>query len=172
MLTEGLLILSLAGAIQAAGAPSPPFERPLVELSIRGAFGEPNEDWIFYFVRGRSDLYVVKRTQNNDNGLVTWAGDGQCEEVRTALAELQTLPTPQPVVPGIPRVTPPNVLPVDGIFYSLKVSSAEWADSGGWDLTFSGNYDSPLARWAQKTSTSLSECWTLDRPADIPANLG
>jgi hypothetical protein len=142
---------------------------PEVHLTVRGAFGEPNEDWTFFLLRGEWNGYVVKRVRQGDPATTEWAIDEQCPGIRQSLALLSALPMPSPTFFDVPGATAPRPPPADGITYSIQISWGGWPDANAYGLEFKANVNSPLSQWASQTEALMSECWSEARPAILPS---
>lgn len=138
------------------------------ELSVRGAFGSPTEDWSFYFFstpwggNGRASHYAVRRSDPSAG--VLWADTTRCESLVDVIASMEAMPSPSISIPGRFRATPPPPPVYDGVLYHLSFGYAAWNEAAG-NLTFGGNVDSPLADWHRATSANLVGCWSHSPPS-------
>lgn len=144
--------------------------RQFAELSVRGAFGSPTEDWSFYTYftpssgSGPASQYAVRRSDPNTG--VLWADTRTCEPLIGVIASMAAVPTPSISIPELYRATPPPPPVFDGILYHLRFSYAAWGDEAAGDLAFGGNTDSPLADWSRSISVSLHGCWAESPPTE------
>lgn len=142
--------------------------RQFAEFSVRGAFGNPTEDWSFYVYwmpsnrKGGASQYAVRRSDVRAG--VLWATTETCESLAGVIASMAAVPSPSISIPGSYRATPPPPPVSDGVRYQLSLSYAAWGDEVAGDLTFGGNVDSPLADWHNTTSASLHDCWSNSPP--------
>lgn len=135
-------------------------------MNVMGAFGTPYEDWTFY-LRGRLHPgagdppreFAIARV--NETGATVWADSATCAAVGSAMIEMESIASPSIYVAGSHHTTMPQAPVADGVNYKLEMTGAYWA-SGPYagELSFSGNVDSPVAKWAVRTSARLEACWS------------
>jgi hypothetical protein len=144
----------------------------LAGLDESDAFGSRwSVNTFFIFYRDRSTtlswFWAIRRVVGGHNGStgVVWADSRTCPGVEMALLEFERLP---PVQPFIRRLGPdtPDVGPMmDGGSYTAWTNSAVSGEPAAHvRYEVSGNVNSPIATWWNRSMTSLEGCWTASPP--------
>jgi hypothetical protein len=153
------LALLAAGQVSAAEAPRffPWYTFSRVSQSVAGS------DFMVQVSppRGGIRYWTALRVRTQLKGQQTeWIDGRKCP----ALAErLVTLSALEPLTVSLP--TDRDIRGVlDGELYTLKVQGYFAAEKAQGEMTLTGNFDTPLARWTEDTMTALKPCWQDNLP--------
>ena len=84
-----------------------------------------------------------------------WIDGRTCPALAERMATLKTLEPMTVRLPDDPGVG--EVL--DGELYSLKVLGYFATGKAAGDMTVTGNFNTPLAKWTEDTMKALKDCW-------------
>jgi hypothetical protein len=151
--------LLAAGQAQAADAPRifPWYTFSRVGQSVAG------DDFVVQVSPPRNGIryWTAVRVRTLLKGEQTeWIDGRKCPALAERMATLKTL---EPLTVRLPT-DPPIRGVLDGELYSLKVLGYFAAEKAEGEMTVTGNFDTPLARWTEDTVIALKPCWQDDFP--------
>ena len=106
--------------------------------------------------RGGIRYWTAVRVRTLLKGQQTeWIDGRTCPALAERMAAIKTL---EPVTVRLPTDSGISSV-IDGEQYSLKVLGYFSAEKAEAEMTVSGNFNTPLAKWTEDTLTALKPCW-------------
>lgn len=93
-----------------------------------------------------------------------WVIASECPGAEEVLLELESLPPPMVDVPIIGRDDQQGPT-VDGTSFRLFARYPTWPNAFAYEIDYTTNVGTPLARWAIRLKSTLEPCWTRSRPS-------